>query len=406
LKSIKPAEAGKRVLHWDAQVPGLAIRVTDKSNAECRGSFVLVTRFPGSKNPAPRRIGDYPAMTLTSARKIAREWREDLARGIDPKVKEAERLRMEARRRADTFGACFEAFADEHLSTLRSGKIVKAAVEKHILPKWADRPISEIRRADINQLIKLLRKHAPIQANRVLSYLKRFFAWAVDEELLEASPAAAVKKPAKENTRDRVLSEAEIRAIWLACGELGAFGRAFKLMLLTGQRRNEVARMTWGELDAKQKIWTLSRERTKADRAHEIPLSATATSIIVECPKLGNFVFSSGRSTSAISGWSNAKAKLDMIAAQAMAGDSLAPWHLHDLRRTCATYLAKSGTDRVVISKILNHAEGGVTSLYERHSYDQEKRRALDLWAERLKVIVEGREGEGNVVSLRNRVPI
>jgi integrase len=356
-------------------------------------------------------------MPLARAREIAREWRSDISRGVDPKIKEAERRRAEERRRADTFEACFEAFAEDHLSTLRTGKAVKDAVWKHAYPQWAGRPISEIRRADINDLIKSLRKEAPIAANRLLSYLKKFFSWTVDEELLESSPAAAVKKPAKENKRDRVLSEDEIRAIWHACGELGAFGRAIRLMLLTGQRRNEIGRMTWVEIDVKQKIWTLARERTKADRAHEVPLSDLALSVIAECPKFGDFVFSTGRNEPAkndtkaklkpISGWSKAKKRLDQLALQKVqaveseqgAQHALADWHLHDLRRTCATYLAKLGTDRIVISKILNHAEGGVTGVYERHRYDDEKRRALDAWAARLTGIIEGTE-TGNVVSL------
>jgi len=419
LRAIKRAESGKRYIVYDAQIPGFGIRVTDKSTMECKGAFVLVSRFPGSTNPVPRRIGDYPAMPLARAREIAREWRADLERGIDPKIREAERRRAEERRRADTFGACFEAFAADHLVTLRTGKLFEAAVRKHVFPKWADRPISEIRRAEINGLVKSLRRSSPIAANRLLANLKKFFSWAVDQELLEGSPAAAVKRPAKEVKRDRVLTESEIRAIWHACNELGAFGRAFKLMLLTGQRRNEVGHMSWAEIDAKQRTWVLPRSRTKADRAHEVPLSNLATSIIDECPKLGDFVFSTGRGAVArpgakpdvrpISGWSKAKKKLDEIAlkkAQAMVGDGevsiLADWHLHDLRRTCATYLAKLGTDRIVISKVLNHAEGGVTGIYERHGYDNEKRRALDLWAARLMAIVEGREGEGsNVVQLR-----
>jgi hypothetical protein len=177
LRAIKPVEAGKREIKWDAQIPGFGIRVTDRSTEENRGAFVLVTRFPGSSNPAPRRIGDYPAMALAKAREIARGWREDIRQGIDPKVKEATRQRQEERRRADTFAAAFNAFADDHLSTLRTGKVVKGVIAKHVTPKWGQRPISEIKRADVNELIGALRKDMPIGANRVLAYLKKFFSW-------------------------------------------------------------------------------------------------------------------------------------------------------------------------------------------------------------------------------------
>lgn len=412
LKAIKPAGTGKRVIFFDAQIPGFGIRVTDRSTKESAGAFVLVTRFPGGRNPVPRRIGDYPVMPLAKAREIAREWRENIRQGIDPKVKVAEWQRQEARRMADTFAAAFEAFAEDHLSTLRTGSVVKRTIERHAYPAWAERPISGIRRTDVNELVRSLKRDAPIGANRLLAYLKKFFAWAADQELIEASPSAAIKKPSKENQRDRVLTEAEILAIWQACGELGAFGRAFKLMLLTGQRRTEVGKMAWAEVDLKEKIWTLPRERTKADRTHEVPLSDLALSIMQDCPKLGPFVLSTGRNArkpktgvGPISGWGKAKGKLDnaLEKAASQGGGAIAEWHLHDLRRTCATFLAKLGTDRIVISKILNHAEGGVTGVYERHRYDHEKRRALALWSECLAAIVAQTDG-GNVVSLPSRV--
>jgi integrase len=415
LKALKAAEPGKRYIAFDAQVPGFGIRVTDHSRDGDKGSFVLVARFPGSDNPTPRRIGDYPALSLANAREIAREWREDVRQGIDPKVKAAERQREEQRRRADTFGAVFDTYADEHLSSLRTGAGVKRAVEAHVVPPWGRRPLTDIRRADVNELVRELRKSAPIRANRVLAYLKTFFGWAVDQDLIEASPAAAVKRPSKEVKRDRVLADAEIRAIWRACGELGAFGRAFRFMLATGQRRSEVGEMTWTEIDRHSKLWTLPRQRTKADRAHEVPLSALALSILDEQPKIGAFVFSTGRSgvaiavPVAISGWSKAKAGLDKLAlvkARELAEEhreeapaEFPEWHLHDLRRTCATNLARLGVDRVVIGKVLNHAEQEVTAVYDRHRYDAEKRRALELWGQRLAAIVDGSDGR-NVLSL------
>jgi len=408
LKAIKPAAPGKRIIYMDAVVPQFGIRASDKSGPDNIGSFVLVARFPGSSNPAPRRIGDFPAMGLAQARQIAREWREDIAKGIDPKVKEAERRREEDRRRADTFGAVFEAFADDHLSTLRTGDAVRRAVNSHVIAQWGKRPISEIRRADVNELIRALRKDAPIGANRVLAYLKKFFGWCVDQDILEASPAASVKRPGKENKRDRVLSDAEIRAIWQACSELGPFGRAFRFMLATGQRRTEAGEIVWSEIDRANRLWTMPRQRAKADRAHEIPLSDLAMSILDACPKLGDFVFTT-LGTRPISGWSKAKAALDRIALERLKevalerGDdapaTFADWRLHDLRRTAATHIAKLGVDRIVISKLLNHAEGGVTGLYDRHSRDAEKRMALDLWGQRLQEIVDG-AGGGNVVIL------
>jgi hypothetical protein len=233
LKSIKPAPPGKRLIIWDAQVPGLGARVTDKGAI----SFVLVDRYPGSPNPTARLIGRYPAIPLAKAREVARAWKEDLRHGVDPKAKEAQRQRAEERRRATTFGAVFALFADDHLSTLRSGHAVKAAIARHVIQHWGDRPISDIKRIDVRELMLALRKTAPVQTNRILTNLKSFFNWCVDQEIIESSPAAGVKRPTKETTRDRVLSDPEIRAVWQACGDLGALGRALRFMLATGQRR-------------------------------------------------------------------------------------------------------------------------------------------------------------------------
>jgi hypothetical protein len=216
LRSIKPAEAGKRVILWDAQVPGFGLRVSDKSSADNKGAFVLVTRFPGSANPAMRRIGDYPATSLADARRIAREWREDIRKGVDPKTKKAELQREEARRRADTFAAVFEDYAAERLDRLRTGGEAKRTIQKHAMPAWGSRPISDIHRTDVKALIRDLHKTAPFASNRLLVLLKTFFSWAAEEELIEASPAAAVRPLAKENERTHVLTDTEIRALWRA----------------------------------------------------------------------------------------------------------------------------------------------------------------------------------------------
>jgi Arm DNA-binding domain len=159
LKSIKPAPPGKRLIIYDAQVPGFGVRVTDKGAI----SFVLVDRYPGSPHPTARLIDRYPAVSLAKAREVARAWKEDLRHGVDPKAKEAHRQRAEERRRATTFGVVFALFTDDHLSTLRSGHAVKAAVERHVIPTWGDRPISGIQRIDVRELMLALRKIAPVQ---------------------------------------------------------------------------------------------------------------------------------------------------------------------------------------------------------------------------------------------------
>jgi integrase len=423
LQSIEPAEAGKRFVIYDANVPGFGIRVNERSSKENKGAFVLISRFPGSKNPVPRRIGNYPEMSIEEAREIARTWREHLRHGDDPKTGERFRGHEEGRNGQNTFAAAFVAFASDHLSQLRTGKAVRAALETHVLSRWGPRPISQIKRADVLELIAALRTDMPIGTNRVLAYLKTMFSWTIEQGMLDASPAASVKRPAREVKRDRVLDDAEIRAIWLACGELGVFGRAFRIMLTTAQRRSEVGSMTWAEIDRKHAVWRLSRERTKADRAHEVPLSRLALKIINEGHRVNDFVFSTNGASAKrkgapisqsgpIRGWGKAKIRLDKLAREKAAQyasyageDALAPfgeWRLHDLRRTAATHMAKLGVDRVVIAKILNHTETEITAVYDRYDYDKEKRRALDLWANRLQTIVAGIP-HGNVVQIGAR---
>lgn len=408
LRAIRPAPAGRRYIVWDACVPQFGIRISDKSRKSDVGVFVLVARWPGgSKNPAPRAIGNYPAMTLARAREIAREWREDIRQGIDPKAKEEQRRREEEKRRADTVQAAFDAFAAEHLSELRTGEEVRKTFARHVLPTWGARPVREIRRADVKVLIQAVHQSAPIAGNRVLAAVKTFFAWCAQEERIEASPAAAVKPLARETKRDRVLSDLEIRAIWEACGELGVFGRCFRMMLVTGQRRNEVGQMLWSEIDQAQRLWTIGRERTKADRGHTVALSDTALAILADCPKLGEHVFTT-TGKGPMRGWSKSKRVLDKLAGQrlqalaAERGDDrpaqIVEWHLHDLRRTCATNLARLGIDRETIRALLNHADPSITAVYDRYRREPEKRAAMEAWGRRLESIVSGTPD--NVIAL------
>ena len=368
-------------------------------------------------------IGDYPSMPLARAREIAREWKEDIKKGIDPKDKaeavrhDAETARREVeRRKANTFGRAFEAYSEEYLSTLRTGRVVKGVIKKHVLKVFGDRPLGEITRVDGNDLLRQLAKKTPTNANRIASYLSAFGTWAEDEKRIEKSPFVRLRRT-KEVSRDRVLSDVEIRAIWRASAEMGAFGRAVRFMLATGERRSEVGDAEWKEFDEGKALWVLPRSRVKSDRLHEVPLSALAMSILAEARKerIGEHVFATrgprrprdGKArlatTTPISGWSKFKARLDVLALaelRRLAGDDaeLPEWHIHDLRRSMATAMARFGVDRLVIAKVLNHAEGGVTKVYDRYAYLDEKRKALGLWGARLAAIIEGRESPDNVV--------
>jgi integrase len=255
----------------------------------------------------------------------------------------------------------------------------------NILPQWRGRKIAEITRADIKVLLADLAE-TPINANRIHSVLHTLFGWAVESDLITSSPVAGLKRPNKETPRDRVLTDAELRAVWLAANkESYPYGSVIKLLILTGQRRGEVAGMMWSELDLALGLWTLPRERVKNGRKHEVPLSNQALEIIKKAPRTSDkYVFSlNGRAP--FSGFSDRKAQLDRSV-------NIASWIIHDLRRSVASGLAKLGTDLAVIEKVLNHTSGsfaGIVGVYQRHEFADEKRQALQQWADHVERLVQ-----------------
>jgi integrase len=253
-----------------------------------------------------------------------------------------------------------------------------------------------------------------IAANRLLAYIKKFFRFAIQRGKVDASPAALLERPTSEHDRkrDRVLTDAEIRAVWSACDQqVTAFTRAVKVMLVTGQRRDEVAQMCWPEIDPKSRLWTLPKARMKANREHQVPLSNLAIEIIGDRAG-GDFVFTNTGGERPISGFSKGKENLDplvLVAFRKAAADrgedsekaNIPNWTLHDLRRTATTRMAGLGVDRIVLKKVIDHADSSVTAVYDRHRYDAEKRAALDSWATELQRILDWKPAE--VVPFKGR---
>jgi len=227
---------------------------------------------------------------------------------------------------------------------------------------------------------------APVQANRVFAMLRKLFNWCVDRDILQASPCVRVKPPGRETDRDRVLSDDELKRVWRAAYLLGwPFGPAVKLLILTAQRRNEVAMMRWDEVDLDGALWTIPSEKSKNGRVHQVPLSPTALDIIKALPRMGEVVFTTS-GTKPISGFSKAKVRLDKLS-------GVTEWRLHDLRRTATTGMAKMGIGPHVVARILNHGAGtirGVAAVYNRHAYLDERRTALEAWARRVDALVNG----------------
>jgi integrase len=208
------------------------------------------------------------------------------------------------------------------------------------------------------------------------------FNWALRRGIIEATPAALVERPGEETRRDRTLKAEEIRVLWPGFGALGyPFGPFFQMALVTGQRRDEVARMRWADIDIGEQLWVLPPEATKASRVHAVPLSPLSIALLEGLPNLGTYVFTTTRDRP-ISGFSKAKARLDAMGTSDGANAvAVAPWTIHDLRRTAATEMGRLGVSRFIIGKVLNHADRSVTGIYDRHQYLREKREALETWA-------------------------
>jgi integrase len=227
----------------------------------------------------------------------------------------------------------------------------------------------------------------PIAANRTLAAVRSLFNFAVRRGIIDATPVSLVQGPGEENRRDRTLTADEIRVVWAAAERLGyPFGSFFQIALITGQRRSEVAGMRWAHLDFDEALWTLPAEATKVGWTQVVPLPSLAVDMLRKLPGKAyaagptRFVFTTD-GDAPVSGFSKAKLRLDRIIGEARSGEALAPWTIHDLRRTAATEMARLGVSRFVIGRVLNHADRGVTGIYDRHAYLQEKRHALETWA-------------------------
>jgi integrase len=273
-----------------------------------------------------------------------------------------------------------------------------------VLPAWGRRKAKDITRRDAIALLDgIVARGAPIAANRTLAVIRRMFGWAMSRDLVPASPCIAIEAPGEEHRRDRVLSTDEIAALWrgldhpeLAMSRSVCF--ALKFQLVTAQRKGEVIGAAWDELDMERdKVWTIPPEKAKNGMAHRVPLSGLALALLAELKRATNsrWLFPARSGDKHITGGGVDYA---MRANRGLLGiDDATP---HDLRRTAASHMTGMGISRIVVGKILNHAESGVTAVYDRHSYDPEKRDALDLWGARLKSIIDG-TAPTNVVRLR-----
>ncbi|MFS8035542.1 tyrosine-type recombinase/integrase [Xanthobacter sp. AM11] len=396
IDALKPGTS--RYEEPDGNMPSLYV-IVQTSGAK---SWAVRYRFKGK--PKKHTLGTYPAIKLADARTLAAQVLTAVAEGRDPSEEKKQAKREAAHPVKDDIGSVVAMFLDRYAKPNQredSFKETKRHLEKEAVKAWRGRSIKSITKRDVIDLLDAaVDRGATVTANRLLAAVRRFFNWCVERGIVDASPAAGIKAPTAEKSRDRILSDKELGLVWKGAESLDwPFGPFIHLLILTGQRRDEVAGMRWSEIDLANATWTIPGDRTKNGKAHVVPLSPGAVSLIEGLPRMKDgegdsaFVFSTTGKT-AISGFSKAKAALDKAIAKLLKGNdeadadeppTIPDWRLHDLRRTMASGMARLGVPVHVVEKLLNHTSGtfsGIVGVYQRHEYADEKRQAIETWGE------------------------
>ena len=400
------------------------------------GAKSFAVRYRWAGRPRKLTLGAFPALNLEAARDIGGKALRAAAEGRDPAAEKqaakTEAVKAEAetvRRKRDLFENVAREFIERHAmksnrpSTWREtarilglrpspeDPAILIDIGGDVMSAWRGRRVQDISKRDLIALLDAVNdRGSPIMANRLLSAVRKLFNWCVARDIIQVSPCTLVSPPAPERSRDRVLTDAEIKLVWQAADAEGwPFSPLVKMLILTGQRLSEVGGMRWNEIDFQNKVWTLPPERVKNSERHGVPLSQPAIEILSALPRISTtkgIVFTTRRDV-AVSGFSRAKDRLDVAMAGAVPADapSISHWTFHDIRRTAASGMARLGILLPVIEKVLNHKSGtfrGIVGVYQRHSFSEEKRAALEAWSRHVESVISGTP-PANVVPLRHR---
>lgn len=459
LDSLKPAD--KRYDVMDSDTRGLGVRVGTTG----KRTFIMFTRFPGSSAPIRAQLGEYPAMSLDAARDKARDWRNEIRKGNDPRDSEKAALVEQARKRENTF----RAVAEDYITWLpkrpggnRHAEQDAREIRRELMDgernPWLDKPIADVTDTMVAKLIREIAERPlrrikrdengkPIKASEkpidrrnymdvfewvwedvpgrtatgaafnTLGHVKGLFRWATSAArrddygltinvLAALTPSECELHTKKDTERDRVLSDVEISAYWKAANAtpypLGPF---FKMLLLTGQRKSEVSAAEWSEFDFDKRIWTVPAERFKSGQDHIVPISDQLFALLDALPRgeAGDFVFSTTNGKKPINGFSRAKGALDAAMSNHLK-KPLAGFVLHDVRRTMRTKLSGIRQIRTEVAElVIGHSKKGLVRVYDQHKYEDELIEALQLWADKLDTIITPQPPKhaDNVVSLR-----
>jgi integrase len=422
ISGLKPAPDGRRYQVMDAEVSGFGVRVTDTGHR----TFILRTRYPGSRSPSRREIGACDVMTLADAREKARKWRSLVRQGVDPAAEEEKQRQEAIRKKAVTFCAVAGDFIRQKLPSERKGKDAEREIRRDLLPKWKDLAITEVTDQHVSSLIKAKGRDGKVGARNLLALIKRFFRWAIaqPEYGISVSPCANLRASdilgEMPRSKGRVLSNDELFALWRAASrKRSPAGYAYRLLCLTALGLNEAVDGSWPEFNMREKVWVITDERMKGKdsgkkqaRPHAVPLTADILEVLVVLPRFnkGRFLFSTTAGQSPTWIGTKVKKRLDgrmFLTLRAMArrrgedpGDVTLPHFVnHDIRRTVRSQLSRLKVTEEAREAVLAHARPGIKGTYDLYDYLDEKREALELWATRLRSIVS--PPPDNVIKLR-----
>jgi integrase len=432
VQNIKPpASKAGRVERYDARVPGFGVRIT----AEGSRSWIFVYTSPTQQKRRRYTIGivDFKApdgettLDLEQARSRANDLRRMVRDGHDPaesrETTKAAVITEAQEAEGRTFRAVVDVYNKRDLAKKRRGWEVKQIIERELMPLWGDKSIGAITADDVHARIEaLVEADKPEAARRLFEIIRRIFNWAIAQRRykLDRSPADRMKPGdliGKKTIRRRVLTNDELRALWHASGRAGSpFGPIIRMLMLTALRRGEVAEAGRSEFDFEQKLWTIPPQRMKGEDGdsgpHVVPLTAEMLKVMEALPRFdgGNFLFTSRDGKQPVSGFSKMKQRLDKLMLEELqkiaeqrgedpAKVTLDAWIIHDVRRSVRTHLSALPVPELVRELILAHAQPRLHKTYDQFAYLKEKREALELWAARLKLIVD--PPSSNVVALR-----
>ena len=375
---------------FDKDVKRFGIRIRGQSR-----NYVVRYKFAGQERRDP--IGDVALYTVEQARKKAKAVLHNVDNKIDPRAE----LAKKERDAAQTVLSVANEYLEDAKSSLRTR--THAETVRYLQDYWKPfhgLPLTSVTRASVSQRVQeIARERGGATANQARAKLSSMYSYAVEMGYCETNPVDGSKKAHQSEGRDRVLGDHELAAIWAACGD-SDYGRIIKLLMLTGQRRNEIGGLRWSEVDMDTKTLNLPNWRSKNNQRYTVPLSSDALLIINAVPRYADRDYVFGRGSTGFTGWGGAKALLDK-----RIGDAVEPWTQHDLRRTAATRMAECGVLPHVIEAVANHigmSKRGVAGIYNRATYEPEKRAALDVLANYIRTAIAKSTG-ANVTRLRGQ---